>query len=92
MSPQAAIASMTKSLQCEWGFIQRVVPDCSDEFIVLQDTIKKCFLPALFDGSLSDAELQLFVLPTRLAGLGLHLCQQRSSKHLNKAQLLLPMP
>eukprot|EP00731_Ephydatia_muelleri_P025826 Em0017g909a len=67
---QAAFASMTKSLQCEWGFIQRVVPDCSDEFIVLQDTIKKCFLPALFDGSLSDAELQLFVLPTRLAGLG----------------------
>ncbi|KAL5493875.1 hypothetical protein EMCRGX_G015109 [Ephydatia muelleri] len=61
---------MTKSLQCEWGFIQRVVPDCSDEFIVLQDTIKKCFLPALFDGSLSDAELQLFVLPTCLAGLG----------------------
>ena len=27
-------------------------------------------MPALFDGSLSDAELQLFVLPTRLAGLG----------------------
>ena len=26
-------------------------------------------MPALFDGSLSDAELQLFVLPTRLAGL-----------------------
>ena len=49
--------------------IQRVVPDCSDEFIVLQDTIKKCSLPALFDGSLSDVELQLFALPTRLAGL-----------------------
>ena len=46
------------------------MPDCSDEFIVLQDTIKKCFLPALFDGSLYDAELQLFALPTRLAGLG----------------------
>ena len=46
------------------------IPDCSDEFIVLQDTINKCFLPALFDGSLSDAELQLFALPTRLAGLG----------------------
>ena len=37
--------------------------------IVLQETIKK-FLPALLDGSLSDAELQLFALPTRLAGLG----------------------
>ena len=69
-APQAAFASMTKSLQCERGFIQRVVPDCSDEFMVLQDTIKECFLPALFDGNLSDAELQLFALPTRLAGLG----------------------
>ena len=67
-APQATFASMTKSLQCEWGFIQRVVPDCSDEFMVLQDRIKKCFLPALFDGSLSDAELQLFALPTRLVG------------------------
>ena len=27
-------------------------------------------MPALFDGSLSDAVLQLFALPTRLAGLG----------------------
>ena len=51
ITPQAAFASMTKSLQCEWDFIQRVVSDCSDEFMVLQDTIKKCFLPALFDGS-----------------------------------------
>ena len=94
-APQAAFVSMTKSFQCEWGFIQRAVPDCSNYFMILQDTIKKCFLPALFDRSLSDAELQLFVLPTPLAGLGvltLHLCQQRSSKHLNKAQLLLPMP
>ena len=46
------------------------VPDCNDEFMVLQDIIKKLFLPALFDGSLSEAELQLFALPTRLAGLG----------------------
>ena len=42
-----------------------------DEFIVLQETIKKCFLPALLDGSLSDAELQLFALSTCLAGLGI---------------------
>ena len=33
----------------------RVVPYCSVEFIVLQDTIKKCFLLALFDGILSAA-------------------------------------
>ena len=64
---QAAFATMTKSLQCEWGFIQRVVPDCSDEFMELQDTIKECFLPALFYVSLSEAELQFFALPTCLA-------------------------
>ena len=94
--PQAAFASMTKSLQCEWGFIQRVVPDCSDEFMVLQDTIKKCFLPALFDGSLSDAELQLFSLPTCLVGLGVlaptPMPTEIFKTSINKAQLLLPMP
>ena len=69
-STSSSIASMIKSLQCEWSFIQRAVPDCSDEFMVLQDTIRKCFLPALFDGNLSDAELQLFAQLTCLAGLG----------------------
>ena len=38
---QAAFASLTKSLQCEWDFLQRVVPDCADAFKPLSVKIKK---------------------------------------------------
>ena len=38
------LTSMTSYFQ---GTIQMVVPDCIDEFIMLQDTIKKYFLPSL---------------------------------------------
>ena len=36
---QAAFASLTKSfsLQCEWDFLQRVVPDCADAFKPLNE-------------------------------------------------------
>ena len=36
-APQAAFASLTKSLQCEWDFLQRVVPDCADAFTPLNE-------------------------------------------------------
>ena len=39
--PQAAFASLTKSLQCEWDFLQRVVPNCADAFTPLNKKIKK---------------------------------------------------
>ena len=53
-TPQAAFASMTKSLQWELGFIQRVLPGCSDEFIVLQETNQEVFfcLPCLMEAYL----------------------------------------
>ena len=31
--PQAAFATLTKSLQCEWRYLQRIVPDCSALFV-----------------------------------------------------------
>ena len=45
-APQAAFASLRKSLQCEWDFLQRVVPDCADAFKPLNEKIKKQFFPA----------------------------------------------
>ena len=68
---QAAFASLTKSLQCEWDFLQRVVPDCADAFKPLSVKIKKQFFPALLGGGVTEAEEALFALPTSLAGLGI---------------------
>ena len=70
-APQAAFASLTKSLQCEWDFLQRVVPDCADAFKPLNDKIKKQFLPALLGAGVTEAEEALLALPTSLAGLGI---------------------
>ena len=70
-APQAAFASLTKSLQCEWDFLQRVVPDCADAFTPLSKKIKKQFFPAMLGAGVTEAEEALFALPTFLAGLGI---------------------
>ena len=33
--PQATFSSLTKSLQCEWQFLQHVIPDCGGLFAPL---------------------------------------------------------
>ena len=71
-SPQAAYTALSKSLQCEWSYLQRVMHNCGGAFVPLQDVILKAFYPALFEGDLSDAECKLFSLPTRFAGLGIN--------------------
>ena len=68
-APQAAFASLTNSLQCEWDFLQRVVPDCADAFTPLSKKIMKQFFPAMLGAGITEAEEALFTLPTSLAGL-----------------------
>ena len=69
--PQAAFASLTKSLQCEWDFLQRVVPDFTDAFTPLNKKIKKRFFPAILGAGVTEADEALFALSTSLAGLGI---------------------
>ena len=68
---QVAFAPLAKSLQCEWDFLQRVVPNCADAFKLLSVKIKKEFFLALLGGDVTEAEEALFALPTSLAGLGI---------------------
>ena len=68
--PQAAYASLVKSLQCEWMYLMRVYPDCSSLFEPLKTAINEKFWPALFGGLIEDKESELFSLPTRFGGLG----------------------
>jgi hypothetical protein len=69
--PQAAYVAFTKSLQSEWKFLQRLIPNSAVSFKRLNDAIKGTFIPSLVGRSVSEIELRLFELPTRFGGLGI---------------------
>ena len=67
--PQAAYAALSKSLQFEWSYLQRVLPNCDASFAPLRDVINKRFWPSVFGGQISTTEQHLFSLPTRFGGM-----------------------
>ena len=70
-APQAAFFAIKKSLQCKWSYLQRVSHLSDQDFQKLCDAICKHFLPALFQGNISNDEEEFFFLPVHLAGLGM---------------------
>jgi hypothetical protein len=93
--PQAAFAALTKSLQFEWSFLQRVIPDCDHLFEPLETAIKDDFLPAVLGQELSELDRTLFSLPARMGGLGMrnpmqtasqaHITSKRATKVISEA-------
>ena len=71
VQPQAAHAAVSRSLQFEWSFLQRVIPNCATAFVPLRDAIHHQFYPAVLGGPVSEIEVQLFDLPARAGGLGI---------------------
>ena len=67
--PQTAYAGLTQSLQSEWTYLQRVVPNIADSFTPIERAIATEFLPALFEGE--PPERRITQLPVRMAGLGI---------------------
>ena len=47
---QYVYAGLQKSLQQEWEFVQRVIPDIEDAFGPVETSLRDAFLPALFQG------------------------------------------
>ena len=73
--PQTAYAGLTKSLQNEWTYLQRVVPGADAAMAPLEDAITRTFLPALFQEQPEDRLHELRVqisLAVKAAGLGIH--------------------
>ena len=70
--PQAAFAALSKSMQFQWSYLQRVVPDCDSCFEVLCNALNDIFWPAVLQGTISDSEKKLFTLPARHGGMGIH--------------------
>jgi len=69
--PQAAYTAFTKRLSSRWTLFQRTVPDASELFEPLENTITDQLIPALVGQEASDAERQKLALPLRHGGLGL---------------------
>ena len=63
---------MTKSLQMEWTFIQRVMKNSEVNFIPLKRAIIDNFLPDLFGSEVTEDEFELFCRPSRHGGIGIH--------------------
>jgi hypothetical protein len=69
--PQTAHASITKSLQHEWTFTQKVLNEEKELFNPLRCAIRSSYFPVIFGSEISNTEADLFHLPTRLGGMGL---------------------
>ena len=69
--PQAAFVALSKSVQNEWLFIQRVVAQSESAFSPLSDAIKHHFIPSLFGSSCNELEISLACRPTRHLGIGI---------------------
>ena len=70
--PQAAYAGLSKSLQHEWQFLQRVTKGLSNEFRDVEKALHHDFLPALFgEEKVDDAIRQLSSLPVKKASIAI---------------------
>ena len=58
---QLAYSALTRSVQCQWTYLQRVTPDC---FNTLESTISGQLLPAILGSEVSFSERVMFSLPT----------------------------
>ena len=67
--PQSAYVSFSKSLQCEWIYMQRVVPTSEDDFIGLRNAIQKVLMPAILGREVLQSEYELLELPVRWGGM-----------------------
>ena len=60
--PQAAYAALSKSMQFEWSFLQRVIQNCSASFLCLRDQINANFWPAILDGVIPNCSASFLCL------------------------------
>ena len=70
--PQTAYAGMTRSLMCEWQYLQRVLPGVSDAFEPIEEALRCHFLPQLLgQATVSDRLRERLKQPVNKGGLGI---------------------
>ena len=63
--------AVSKSLQNEWCYLQRVFPDCDEYFSPLRKILWEQFFPALHGNLLNEEEYKIQAKPVQMAGLGI---------------------
>ena len=71
--PQATYIDLTRFLQHEWTFLQRITPSCGLFFDKLDHVLTSQFLPDLFGQDSTSIERLLYSLPTHMGGLNFKL-------------------
>ena len=69
--PSSAFTELTKSLQHQWTFFQRVIPDIAHLFAPVKKAIDESFIPAIYGEQVSDTVRILASLPVKCAGLAI---------------------
>ena len=70
--PHTAFIAMSKSLQNEWNYIQRVVCSKEETFLTLKEAICFNFLPEISGFEINNSiEFDIMLCPTRFGGIGM---------------------
>ena len=64
--PQAAYVAVSKSLQNEWSYLQRVFADCETLFSPLCMTLIEDFIPSLVGNQINETDFNIIEKQTRL--------------------------
>ena len=93
--PHCAFTAVSKSLQNEWKYIQRVVEGIEDSFFSLRSAIRLHFLPEICGFEISEFDADLMMRPSRFCGIGIQdpvkaagisfQCSQQASELLQHA-------
>uniref|UniRef100_A0A1X7TJ92 Reverse transcriptase domain-containing protein n=1 Tax=Amphimedon queenslandica TaxID=400682 RepID=A0A1X7TJ92_AMPQE len=67
--PQAVYVALTKSLQNEWAFLQRVISHYCHHFQQVENALSSKFIPTLIGHNIAPIDRDLFSLPIRNGGL-----------------------
>ncbi|CAM9457865.1 unnamed protein product, partial [Heterosigma akashiwo] len=76
---QDAYVCFIKSLQCEWGYVQRVVEGAAEAMDPLDKAIQDKFLPAVFGREMLSWEKELVKAAVKRGGLGIR-CPTETAK------------
>ena len=69
--PQATFIALSTSLQFEWSYLQRLIPNIGNAFTPVWNAIKTSIWPAIINSAISQQDQLLFSIPVKMGGMGI---------------------